>query len=599
MINLNLYTKHTAMFRLTVLGLFFVFIFSNEGIAQKKVKYKTLYPELAAGNYKTSESDLRLFLTQEPDFANANLYMAIILRKKMDSLDAFNQKDRYLELLDSAVIFYNKSIQLIDEKEVKKNDQYYQTYNRRDLRTGKMAIKVSDIQLDIENRVRSLNEYKQNILLTFSQLGNVEAEFDKLKTAYENIVNPFDNINQLYLRADATTENSLKQLGIQYDLFVNTFNEYAEQSKKLNPKGSVRSIKNREIKEFKKDGLEKPDFMQEQVALWSYKTWANDALLVVSNEMRDLKKRLADIGKSYQKVEKELKLVRKPDQIKFDIPDAQLTDRLKKYDPEIVMIDILDYQRMRIQYQILSSPVSNPVLRDSIFVDSLYQTHSQLSLLSAEIEKLGTKLQDAKYVKIMDDYTQIINDLYGDKNKLIAEVKAENTQWRMNKAEQKELADKWLARSKWAIYDDKKLPLFTEEDQLPEDMPYLTKALAQNTFKGQYAAGVETDKGVFMAQVNPDKTGKWFWANPLANLDKLNFLKICNDQLNVYLYADMGESDTSFLFYFDVDGNLLWKTDIAVTTPVANLRVQDEMLELIAENGDLILRTDKLGNVLN
>jgi len=58
-------------------------------------------------------------------------------------------------------LFYDKAFKGITEKELRKNDEYYEAYLRRDLRTGKFVIKLSDVQLDIDNKVHFLKEKKK------------------------------------------------------------------------------------------------------------------------------------------------------------------------------------------------------------------------------------------------------------------------------------------------------------------------------------------------------------------------------------------------------------------------------------------------------
>jgi len=111
----------------------------------QKYKYKDLYPILEAKDYGSGEPGLRKFLQDNPDHPNANLQMAFYY-------------DEFLEDCENALIYYKTALGLIDEKEVSKNEKYYLAYSRRDLRTGKYAVKFTDVQFDIEKRIESCSK---------------------------------------------------------------------------------------------------------------------------------------------------------------------------------------------------------------------------------------------------------------------------------------------------------------------------------------------------------------------------------------------------------------------------------------------------------
>lgn len=149
--------------RQLVLLTIFTIIISNFCIAQK-LKYKDLYTSLRAKDYIEVEPLLKDFLSdpKQIDHPNANLQMANVYQEK--SITNNSDIDAKVMNIDSAIYYYNKAMALINERDLKKNDKYYEVYYRRDLRTGKMGIKLSDIQLDIENKISDLNENKEEIV---------------------------------------------------------------------------------------------------------------------------------------------------------------------------------------------------------------------------------------------------------------------------------------------------------------------------------------------------------------------------------------------------------------------------------------------------
>ncbi|WP_420318338.1 hypothetical protein [Ekhidna sp.] len=133
-------------------------VFSFETFAQK-IKYKDLYPILEAKNYDEGIPKLKQYLNDgdHKKEANPNLQMGIWLHSRLMNLENANNT-KISQVGDSALFFLNKAKGLIDEKELKRNDKYYQEFLRRDLRSGKFLIKVSDVHLNIENMVDEVKE---------------------------------------------------------------------------------------------------------------------------------------------------------------------------------------------------------------------------------------------------------------------------------------------------------------------------------------------------------------------------------------------------------------------------------------------------------
>ncbi|SNT25201.1 hypothetical protein SAMN05421640_2960 [Ekhidna lutea] len=136
-----------------------VFISFSSITVGQKIKYKDVYPYLVEKNYVIGIPQLKKFLSisGNENEANPNLQMGIWLHERYINAKSANSTPSK-ELSDSAVFYLEKARGLIDEKELKKNKQYYQDFVRRDLRSGKFLIKVSDVHLDIENKIAAIKQ---------------------------------------------------------------------------------------------------------------------------------------------------------------------------------------------------------------------------------------------------------------------------------------------------------------------------------------------------------------------------------------------------------------------------------------------------------
>ena len=145
------------MTKITLVQFLFLSFIVSTSFGQK-VKYKDIFGLLNTKRYEEAEPFLKRYLKETNDNPNAFLYMGIIYQEKSAKDDVLKQTTRAIGNMDSAIFFYEKAYKSINEKELKRNDEFYQAYNRRDLRTGEFGVKLSDIQFDLEKKMEGLRE---------------------------------------------------------------------------------------------------------------------------------------------------------------------------------------------------------------------------------------------------------------------------------------------------------------------------------------------------------------------------------------------------------------------------------------------------------
>ena len=163
--------------------IYFSLIFSVFGFnaAAQKVKYKDLFILLNAKQYEQAEPFLKKYLKENDGNPNAHLFMGSIYHDNAGKKDILLQTDLMLSNIDSAVFFYDKAYKAITEKEIGRNEEYYEAYSRRDLRTGKFEIKLSDVKFDLEKRMQGLNERKEKIKTLVTQYKKAESAYGQMR----------------------------------------------------------------------------------------------------------------------------------------------------------------------------------------------------------------------------------------------------------------------------------------------------------------------------------------------------------------------------------------------------------------------------------
>jgi hypothetical protein len=119
-----------------------------------QIRYSDIFSLLNDGKYRLAEPFLKKYLKENTDNANAYLYMGKIYEERITSSSDVQKIKSYV---DSALFYYYNTQSRLTQKEIDQYKEYYQKYRSRDLKTGKMGIKLSDVQHDVENRINNLS----------------------------------------------------------------------------------------------------------------------------------------------------------------------------------------------------------------------------------------------------------------------------------------------------------------------------------------------------------------------------------------------------------------------------------------------------------
>src|SRR5687768_243070 len=192
----------------------------------QKIKYKDIFGLLNTKRYEEAEPFLKRYLKETDDNPNAFLYMGIIYQEKSTKDDVLKQTKRSIADMDSAIFYYDKAYKSITEKEIKRNDEFYQAYNRRDLRTGEFGVKLSDIQFDLEKKIEGLRERIDRVKMVKHYFSLADTLYKKCNLLFQSVRGAHPGEQQFYLQADENTLKKLMALSVRFDSCVKVFENY-------------------------------------------------------------------------------------------------------------------------------------------------------------------------------------------------------------------------------------------------------------------------------------------------------------------------------------------------------------------------------------
>jgi hypothetical protein len=379
-------------------------------MAQKRVKYKDIFPQLNAKNYEAAEADLRIFLADDKndDHANAHFQLGAILEDEFYKMDLLSDTTLFIQKADSAITFFQKAIQFIDEKELKRNDEYYLSFHRRDLRTGEFGIKLSDVHLDIEKKIEALEERTVAIRKLHAMLLRVKGRNNLSASIYRQLVDRTEDYTQLLF---SMTDDDLVNLQKLQDNAAGIYelsNEIQQSAKALGSDYFQGFQQFNFIEQYGVDGLEQVNVFEGQLSFWDYETWAKAA----SDDYENVKQYKSDLKallSNLQSAEGQLA----QDMVPGTTSTLGLTENYQRYDANGPMKPWIELNDAMIRLKALHNANITPSMADtaSVFLKNK-STERALAILD-EADSLYARIEGAEAMELaVQRYTDILESHY-------------------------------------------------------------------------------------------------------------------------------------------------------------------------------------------
>ncbi|HMR57077.1 MAG TPA: hypothetical protein PLM56_12105 [Cyclobacteriaceae bacterium] len=456
----------------------------------QKTKYKDLIVLINARNYEVAEPHLKKYLRENTDNVSAYLYMAIIYQDKAQRNDILKQPDVLTDNIDSAIMFFEKVAPLITERELKRNDENYEMYLRRDTRTAEIVIKLSDVTLDIETRLKNIRERKEKIKNLNEYFRTAERQYKTTQTLYSTIQGQFANNKEFYLRMDETVANQLKRIGLTYDSAQTSFKNYRSVLETLGKVPYNQVITLSEIADFKKDGNTEVDFLKNDLRLWDYSKWTKASLDVYQNEIVPLRDHLVSYDSELNKLTQKLKT--DSASVKSDLTkllDRILFKQLTQFDPDPLPTGIFKMKAAELEYR--SDEVTNKAKLDTAGLVTQLEMLKQESIDVNKLDSLSGRLMARDFENDGKDYKHFITKAYGTETVLRSYIKSTHELAQRAKALKQKQIEQIEKSLRWVVNGADSIPLFTEEESTSRFKP-LVVVPGNFTFGLKYADSLAT-----------------------------------------------------------------------------------------------------------
>ncbi|HZY81049.1 MAG TPA: hypothetical protein VFE50_16110 [Cyclobacteriaceae bacterium] len=493
-------------------------VLASASVFGQKIKYKDLFVLLDSKQYNDAEPFLRKYLKENADNPNAQLFMGFILQEKCFKADVLKEADKVAVNADSAVIYYNLAHTAITEKEIKRNDEYYQSYSRRDQRTGEYGIKMSDIHLDIEKRIGEVKDRKEKVQSLRSQFVAWERLYQKSASEFKAIQEAFPGEKEFLLQSDDKSVAALKLIKTNFDSCTMMFAAYKNTLSHLGKTKYNQQFEAKKIVKFKEDGKGLPDFYSDDLKVWNYDEWASAALDEIQNEVVPFREKLVaydvEINKLFDKIKKDSTSVTK------DLPAVEQkvrTNPVARFDasPMPLMLFHMKIEELRFT----SSHIDNRKQRDSAsFAVRLEAIKSELKTLN-KLDSVAGILAAKDIEKETANYQHFVTNAYGSTNTLKSLISATKEFSEHEKHKREDVVVSLSNSLNWLVIDKDSIALGSVKQKRPNHFPLMTAA---EKFTSGVKYGADSLATGFFYTITPNRVPD---VKVSFTVDKVNFAK--------------------------------------------------------------------------
>ena len=406
------------------LWIILLLLMSTAAVGQR-IKYKDIYPIVVSSDDVTAISLLRRFMQEEPDHPSANFQSAILYEKKYKSYDPLIGYRAAIRNAQQAKNYYIKSITLVNDREVKKNDRYYSNFAKPDPRSGKPTVLYTDIKSRMDTAYAEVDVFLAKVPEIYASFTNAVSYYDQATKLFTSITDEYTTLKNLYLLYDDRLRIKFEALNTLYDSTLYFFDSYLQQIREYPIGNYDQKYSIRPIQTYRLDGLVTQfDFLKPEIEIWDYKTWTGEVMKMINGEITQLR---SEIDANNEKLTQSLNILGRSgapkDSSLLKTVDRELILKLRKYDFSSSVLPSLLYNQNK-QHIHFNDLENTP--------DSLISSSRKLIRFSRAMSLLleGRKLiQELQKTNVQENYQKhrfFIDSQYGGYDGLTNFVSSES-----------------------------------------------------------------------------------------------------------------------------------------------------------------------------
>lgn len=362
-------------------------------IVAQKVKYKDLYPIIAGRQYNDDIllTKLKEYKRLSPEEGNQYYQMGKLYFRRISKFDVLKQLNGAVQVADSGLYYFKRAKEVINEKEVKRKDEYYQDFLKSPDGQTRDKVTIEIVYKDIDYMSSQLRNYKDNIKTIHEHFNLAVDNYYSANEIFTEIYGTYSTFKEMCLLADDEYMAKMLKMDIHFNDAIKNFELYKGDIKKFPIEGYNQDYKLNSIDNYRLHGLTKSNFLNDDIQLWDYGKWHDEILEYIKSEITPLRATIIEDEKALNDKYIQISNTDIPDESDYRI-ESDVLLLIKKYDPASFLVDIFKYKESKINlinsrilpeqnndFEITASGYANSIIHGRASIRALNKANRDLS----------------------------------------------------------------------------------------------------------------------------------------------------------------------------------------------------------------------------
>ncbi len=343
--------------------------------AAGQVKYKDLVEAFPDMNKDELKNELKEYLLLDLDHPNANFRLALIYASNYRVSDVLTHYEYAMANAEQARLRFTKAHQLVDEREVDRNNGFYAPMFKTVDAKGRPHVQYADVASRINSGLDSAAQFLKLVPPIYTSFTQSVTYYDAAVKLFEEINSEFLTLDDIYLYFDPAFDKKLGVMKQRYDSARRCFDRYLALIKAYPIPYHKQEYNVKPIVTYRLDGLiTRINFLTSKVEFWDYGSWVDHVRKSVAEEILSLRARTSQL---------EVRLTDNLARIGASngegvaiIPlDKQVVFNLNNYDRQSLVLALLEYKHFKQDW----------IIKEKIFVPDTINGDRNALLYSALI----------------------------------------------------------------------------------------------------------------------------------------------------------------------------------------------------------------------
>ncbi len=377
--------------------------------AKGQIRYKDLAPTFNAMGKEELKNALKEYLLQDLDHPNANLRIALLYETNYRAADVLTRYEYALANAEQARLRFTKARQLVDEREVGRNDEYYASMFKTVDAKGKPIADFTVVSGKINRGLDSSMIYLASVPPIYNSFTRSVNFYDNAVKIFSSINSEFLSLDDIYLYFDPAFDTKLTHLKQNYDSARFYFDQYLTLTKAFPIPYHKQKYHVKPIVTYRLDGLiTRMNFLTADVEFWDYGTWVDHVRKSVADEILSLRSRLNQ--NEVRLTENLTKIAASNgDGVAPVSLDKQVVFNLNNYDKQSLVLALLDYKYFKQDWLLKTKTF----LLDTVGGERNATIYSMLVYSNRTADSLITTVKNRATKDKIRKHHEFINQHYG------------------------------------------------------------------------------------------------------------------------------------------------------------------------------------------